>query len=1021
MKQLFILFTSALLSLQVYSQAPYLHWARFTDTIGNMKAYAVTTDATGNVYTAGTFSGAIGYNFDFDPGTGSVLLSSNGDEDVYVQKFSPTGQLLWAKSFGGVYSEQANDIEVDINGNVYVTGTFQQTVDFNPGTGVNSISCVGVYNSYVLKLDAGGSYVWAKSIQSGYAISYALAVDNAGNVYSAGYVDGSGNFDPNGTNLNLTGGRIYVQKLSASGSFLWAKLITGGGGDDVANALELDTANNILVAGLFAGTCDFNPGAGVDNKTSAGLTDAFLLKLDQAGNYVYAKTFGGTSQEVCNSIDVDVSGNILLTGYYASTADFNPGAGTANQTSIAGGDIYILKLDAQGNYLWVKSMGGLGFEFGTAVTTDPNGNIYATGQFYQGTVDFDPGVTSFNITPTQEETFVLKLDSSGNFSWAVSLNGVGIDRGTAIDADAWSNVHIAGYFNNVADFDPTAGALNVNAPGYRGYLWKIGPPCALAASFNTPASTVCTGSSWNFTNTSSTASAYTWSLSGQFVSNSPDSAAIVFATPGSSTVKLRIQAGGCADSAISVVTVHPKPSVSLITTNATCGIANGSVATTVSGGNTYNYLWNTGATASGLANVAGGSYTVTVTNNFNCSATGAGFVNSSGAPTVTATSTNALCYGQSSGSLSASVSGGTPGYSYLWSNGATALAVNNAAAGSYSVTVTDAQSCQATASATISEPAQLTVNLAVVDSINCFNGADGALASSSQGGTGNYVYSWSNSATSANIVGLTSGNYCVTVSDANNCTASACKALTNPQQLVASVSIDSNITCNGVANGGMSVNATGGTGNLSYSWSTGNTTTFLTGITAGTYIVSITDAEGCSVSALGVVTEPAALQTNITCEPTSSSQANGSASLTVTGGTIPYNYSWSNGGNTSVVSGLTAGNISVTVSDANGCFVSAQCNVQASSGLEETNANIRLLNIWPNPAQGVVWVELTLYNTTEVKLVLFDMFGREVSAWYKSGLTAIQQQIDTREMASGIYVIYIETERGTVSRRIVID
>ena len=219
----------------------------------------------------------------------------------------------------------------------------------------------------------------------------------------------------------------------------------------------------------------------------------------------------------------------------------------------------------------------------------------------------------------------------------------------------------------------------------------------------------------------------------------------------------------------------------------------------------------------------------------------------------------------------------------------------------------------------------------------------------------------------------------------------------------------------------MSVAASGGTGNLNYLWSNLNTASYLSGVAAGTYSITITDSEACTVSALVTVTEPAIMQAVITCLPTSSSQANGSASLIVTGGTIPYNYSWSNGGNTSAVSGLTAGNISVTASDANGCLVTAQCAVQVSSGLDETNANIRLLNIWPNPAQGIVWVELTLYSNAEVKLVLLDMFGSEVSAWYKSGLTAIQQQIDTREIASGIYVIHIETERGTVSRRIVIN
>lgn len=1021
MKQLFLLIAVVFCSISLHAQLPNLQWVNLTDTMGNMKTYAVTTDAAGNVYTAGTFAVAVGYNFDFDPGPDTLYLTGYGDDDVYVQKFSPTGQLLWAKSFGGIYSEQANDIEVDTSGNVYVTGTFQQDVDFNPGTGVNSISCVGVYNSYVLKLDANGNYVWAKTIQSGYALAYGLAVDKAGNVYSGGYVDGSGNFDPNGTNLNLTGGRIYIQKLSANGGFLWAKMITGGGGNDAAYALELDTANNVLVAGLFAGTCDFNPGVGTDNKTSSGLTDAFLLKLDQAGNYVYSKIFGGTSQEVCNAIDVDASGNILLTGYYGSTTDFDPGAGVASLTPVAGGDIYILKLDAQGNYLWAKSMGGPGFEFGTAVTTDPSGNIYATGQFYQGTVDFDPGAATFNINPTQEETFVLKLDASGNFSWATSLNCTGIDRGTAIDVDAWGNVHIAGFFSNQADFEPTGATYNSNAPGYRGYLWKIGPPCALSASLNSTATSVCTGTSLTFKNTGSNAFSYTWSLNGQLVSGTVDSATITFATAGTSTVKLRLQSGGCLDSITRVITVNPKPTVTVNTTNATCGIANGGISTAVSGGNTFNYLWNNGATSSGLSNMAGGSYAVTVTNNFNCSATGAGFVNSLGAPSVTASATNALCNGQNSGSLSVTVTGGTPNYSYLWSNNATTATVNNVGSGSYTVTITDAQSCQATASAIVSEPTALISNLSTTNTISCFNGADGSLSSSVTGGTGNYSYSWSNAATSNNISGLSAGNYCVTIYDANNCTVTACVVLSNPAQLTAGVSIDSSVSCNGLANGGVSVSAAGGTGNLSYLWNGGNSNTFLSGIAAGTYTVTVSDAEGCSVSASGVVSEPALLDAGITCQATSSSQNNGSASVTVTGGTNPYAYIWSTGGNTATVSGLTAGAVSITVSDANGCFVTTQCIVQVSSGLTEPSAGIGRFTLWPNPATDVIYLSYEQTTPGSVTYTLSNVLGHQVLVWQSAESTVAQRQVNVSGLASGIYFLRLKTRSGTVSHTILKD
>ena len=379
--------------------------------------YSIAVDSSGNVYTAGSFQGTV----DFDPGAGEANLTSAGDRDVFVSKLDSSGNFVWAKGLGGTAADESNSIAVDSSGNVYTTGSFFSTADFDPGAGTTNLTSAGGAEVFVSKLDSSGNFVWAKGL-GGISTDegYSIGVDSSGNVYTTGYFNGTVDFDPGAgvTDLTSAGGNdSFVLKLDSLGNFVWAKGL-GGTAADSGRSIAVDSSGNVYTAGYFIGRADFDPGAGQANLTSASGSggtdrDVFVSKLDSSGNFVWAKGLGGTAADESNSIAVDSSGNVYTTGFFNGIADFDPGAGEANLTSAGGNDSFISKLDSSGNFVWAKRLGGTSSDSGRSIAVDSSGNVYTTGNF-QGTVDFDPGAGEANLTSFgSNDVFVLKLTPSG--------------------------------------------------------------------------------------------------------------------------------------------------------------------------------------------------------------------------------------------------------------------------------------------------------------------------------------------------------------------------------------------------------------------------------------------------------------------------------------------------------------------------------------------------------------------------------------------------------------------------------
>jgi len=392
-----------------------------------------------------------------------------------ISSYAQLPAFQWAKKMGGNSSDYGQAVAVDIFGNVYTTGAFEGSVDFDPGAGTTTLTATGGSQVFITKFDTSGNFVWAKNMgpSAGSLSAYGMSIklDAANNVYTTGYFQGTADFDPGPGVFNLTtsgfSDDVFISKLDVSGNFVWAKQI-GGGSYDGGLSLALDSLGNIYTTGFFEGTADFDPGVGTFNLTPVGSHDSFILKLNSSGSFVWAKSIESTGgYNNVWSVVADAIGNVFLTGTFQGTTDFDPNAGTFNFVSAGSDDLFISKLDSSGTLVWAKQIGGSLSEWGASIIIDPFNDLYISGRF-SGAVDFNPGFGVFGLTSFGgEDIFIAKLDTSGNFIWAKNMGGAFNDGSQSITTDLAGNVYCTGRFENTADFDPNSGVANITAVGFQ--------------------------------------------------------------------------------------------------------------------------------------------------------------------------------------------------------------------------------------------------------------------------------------------------------------------------------------------------------------------------------------------------------------------------------------------------------------------------------------------------------------------------------------------------------------------------
>lgn len=876
-----------LLALLVYSisstaQAPPWAWAKSATGTAYDEGYAVCSDLNGNVYVAGNFeSGTLTF--------GSYPLTNAGPRDFFLVKYDPSGTVLWAQSFGGSGYDGVEDICVDPSGNIILTGFYNSSPLIIDGI---SLPNSGGSDMFVVKFDPTGNAIWANRAGSGsYDDGYGVITDNNGNVFVVGIFQSS-TITFGGYTLNNGGDNdVYLVKYDSGGVAQWAKR-AGGSSWDNGFGVGTDGLGNAYISGYFgSSTMTFD---GLTVSLSGG--SIFLAKYDPLGNALWAVNDGGSGVDLNAAVSTDQSGNSYITGYFTSSTAF---FGIWPLSNSGGADIYIAKYDASGGVVWAKRAGGSGSDVGYDVTHDGNGNTYLTGYFGSSSVTFETITLNSTGGP---DVYVTKYDNTGAVPWAVNPSGGVDDIGRGIYSDANGNVYAAGAFYSASI---TFGNITLNNTGnWDVYIAKMGT-CNIAQPTITPngPTSFCVGGS--VTLTSSPATNYSWSngattqaitvlSSGLFtviVSDGPGCSATsapvtvtVYPNPqpiinptgpttfcnGGSVVLtcssadsylwstgetnqsiiasytdnicVQVMVNGCAGMTCIMVT---EDTVSLAENHqdAGCGLNNGMINLFVTDGIApFSFSWSNGANTEDLVNIPCGNYSVTVTDAAGCSASLSVTISCLGAIVLSEAHVNVPCFLGNNGSINLTASGGTPGYTYYWSNSETTEDIQNLTAGIYSVIVLDASFCSASLSVTITQPADSVTVLSSVSNVSCYGGNDGAVVLSVFGGTPPYTWN----PVIPDPFAMSAGVYSVTATDANGCTAVEDFIVNQPYEITVSIfSTADNGGCTGTA----TADVAGGTAPFNYLWNNGATTDSTGGLCGdSTYTVTVTDNYDCTTT-----------------------------------------------------------------------------------------------------------------------------------------------------------------------------
>ncbi|MCX6272709.1 MAG: hypothetical protein NTU44_16130 [Bacteroidetes bacterium] len=393
------------------AQSPNWLWAKtVTGTYGICWPEAMVTDSSGNCYVAGIYDG---YHVIFDTttlyNTGNPLYSIN--EDAFLVKYDTNGNVVWAKGFGGTYGDWVNSIALDVSGNIYMVGSYSfSSISFDSII----LPTNGGTEMFLVKYNSNGIPLWAKNAGSNACSALSVKIGTSGNIYiSGGFISDSISFGSyNLYNANLHASYdFFIVKYNSDGNVIWAKS-AGGDEDEFSYSLDLDNSDNVYVTGTF-NSDSFH--IGCDTLVRAGgqylENDVFLAKFDSDGNPVWARSFGGTGDDIVNSSATDHSGNTFLAGSFKSSS-ISFGASILTNADVNYSDIFFAKYDSNGQAIWAKSYGGNYTDGASDVEIDNSGNVYFIGSYFSSNMIFG------SCTLTHYPLFVVKYDNSGNLLWA---------------------------------------------------------------------------------------------------------------------------------------------------------------------------------------------------------------------------------------------------------------------------------------------------------------------------------------------------------------------------------------------------------------------------------------------------------------------------------------------------------------------------------------------------------------------------------------------------------------------------
>jgi len=409
-------------------------WAESWGFFGADQAYGIVIDKMKNVFITGN--------------SRDIMV---GDE-IVMAKYDRCGNLKWGYRWGGFSNDVAYDITTDSSGNIYITGKYGGVMDMNPGAEIDYRTGSGLF---IIKFSNTGDYLWANTFEGSTAdTGYAIAYQESGQIYVSGIFYGTVDFDPGpGEDLHTSGGSsdCFLLKLNQDGTFVWAKT-WGDYALDHARGVTVDWTGKVYVTGDYRGIdVDFDPGPSEDLHSFNGGADAFISHYDQNGNYQWTKTWGSANGDYPEDISMDGYGNVHITGEFNGTVDFDPGPGVDEHIALGGTDGFLTKFDSTGEHLWVRTW-GVGWLNSNSVTVDSIGNCYVTGDF-SGSLQLSAGGPPIECVGGRD-IYIARWNPTGDLAWGRGIGGQGEDKGLAISLDNNGNPYAAGSFEDSAEFAP---------------------------------------------------------------------------------------------------------------------------------------------------------------------------------------------------------------------------------------------------------------------------------------------------------------------------------------------------------------------------------------------------------------------------------------------------------------------------------------------------------------------------------------------------------------------------------------
>lgn len=403
-------------------------------TVGSSDIFIVKTDAFGQYVWGKTFGSsgadeglhiavdgehlvACGFfltSIDFDVQNPGGNLQSFGDFDAFVLQLDTAGQFVWVAQLGGGFGDIAHSLAVDLQGNVIIAGQFSGTADFDPSPGTFTLTAPGTSGSdgFAVKLDGMGQLIWAKQLggtSSDLATEVSLTAD--GSIYVGGSFRTTADMDP-GTGtyfISSNGGDdAFVAKLDSLGQFIWAHGF-GSAGFELCNSLTSDPQGGVVLAGPFQNSIDADPGPGTTQLNATGNVSAYLIRLDSAGQFGFAKAMKGTANVTPRHIRTRSDGTIYLCGNYNGTTNFDLSGSAAGITTTGAEDAFLLSLDETGNTRWLVHFGSTGSDDALGIHIDPSNALLLSGKF-AGTCDFNLSGGGPILTPAaSRDGYIIKL------------------------------------------------------------------------------------------------------------------------------------------------------------------------------------------------------------------------------------------------------------------------------------------------------------------------------------------------------------------------------------------------------------------------------------------------------------------------------------------------------------------------------------------------------------------------------------------------------------------------------------